>query len=108
MNLPYFSFTRALAAGSLILAAGFPATSAAQPADPAKPVSATPQAATGAFDDDPRPVTAAEQIVNSAGLDAARLAQAQRDLLAILQKPDAPADERQARLRLGWRAAGGR
>ena len=96
MNLSFFSFTRALAAGSLILAAGFPATSVAQPANPATPAPTTPQAATGAFDDDPRPVTAAEQIVNSAGLDAARLEQAQRDLLAILQKPDAPADERQA------------
>ena len=97
MNLPFFSLTRALVAGSLILAAGFTTTSVAQPAaGPAKPVATTPQAAVGAFDDDPRPVTAAEQIVNAAGLDAAKLAGAQRDLLAILQKPDAPANERQA------------
>jgi hypothetical protein len=97
MTLLFFSFTRALLAGSLILAAGLTTTSVAQPAaDTTKPVATTPKTADGAFDDDPRPVTAAEQIVNAAGLDAARLAEAQRQLLAILQKPDAPASERQA------------
>jgi hypothetical protein len=97
MKPSFFSFTRALAAGSLILAAGVTTTSYAQPAPgTARPAAITSQTGEGAFDDDPRPVTAAEQIVNSAGLDAARLAEAQRQLLAILQKPDAPANERQA------------
>lgn len=96
MNLSFFSLTRALLAGSLILVAGFPATSAAQSAAGAnKRVPFTLKPGEGAFDDDPRPVTAAEQIVNAAGLDAAKLAAAQRQLLAILQKADAPANERQ-------------
>jgi hypothetical protein len=97
MNHPFLFRTRALAAGSLILAAGCLTTSVAQPATgPARPVATTPQADIGAFADDPRPVTAVEQVVNSAGLDAAKLAAAQRDLLAMLQKPDTQASERQA------------
>ncbi|MDQ5978019.1 MAG: hypothetical protein QG602_991 [Verrucomicrobiota bacterium] len=98
MNFSILSLNtaRALAVGSLLIAAGCTTPRATKPAaEPAQAAAPSKPAAEGAFDDDPRPVTAIEQIVNSAGLDAVKLAAAQRDLLAILQKPDTPASERQ-------------
>lgn len=102
-SLP-LNIVRALAASSLLIAAGCTIpTTPKPPAETAPPAPTAARVAEGAFDDDPRPVTPAEQIVNSAGLDAAKLAAAQQSLLSILQKPDAPAAERQeAAQQLGY------
>jgi hypothetical protein len=86
--------TRVLTVGALLLAAGCSTPTPTPPAATPKTASG-PQAVEGAFDDDPRPLSAAEQIVNAAGLDNAKLAAAQQSLLALLQKPDASATERQ-------------
>ncbi|MDQ5981099.1 MAG: hypothetical protein QG602_4077, partial [Verrucomicrobiota bacterium] len=84
---------RVLSTGVLLLAAGCSTPNAAPPAG--APAQAAAPAPEGAFDDDPRPLAPAEQIVNDAGLDAAKLAAAQQSLLALLKKPDASATERQ-------------
>ena len=87
--------TRALAVGSLLLAAG--CTTPSQPKSAAAAAQNTPaataasQPAVGAFDDDQRPLNAAEVIVNAAGLDHASLAKAERDLVAIVTNPQSPA-----------------
>ncbi|HWA27478.1 MAG TPA: HEAT repeat domain-containing protein [Lacunisphaera sp.] len=97
MNLSAFpvNSTRSLTIVALLLAAGCTAPPATQPTRATAATATGPRSVEGAFDDDPRPLSAAEQIVNAAGLDAARLAAAQQSLLAILQKPEAPAAERQ-------------
>ncbi len=86
------TLTRALALGSLLFAAGCTTSTTPPPAAPASaPDTATPAAPVGAFDDDARPLTGAEKLVIAAGLDNAKLATAQADLLAILQNPASPA-----------------
>lgn len=98
---------RALLVGSLLIAAGCSTTSDAPSAAQTPPASAAVTAparpaAEGAFDDDPRPPTAAENIVIAAGLDPAKLAAAQTELLAILQNPDSqPAAAQEAAQLLG-------
>jgi len=108
MNLSVLSLTttRALAVGSLLLAAGCttptstPASKA--PASPAAPAAAA-RPAVGAFDDDQRPLNQAEKIVNAAGLDRTRLAAAERDLLAIVTNPQSSAaDAQDAAQQLGY------
>lgn len=88
--------TRVLTAGALLFAAGCTTPNAPKSsAEPARAATPATPVAEGAFDDDPRPLSAAELIVNGAGLDATKLAAAQQSLLALLQKADAPATERQ-------------
>ncbi len=94
---------RALLVGSLLIAAGCSTTSDTPSATTTAPVAtATQTAAVGAFDDDARPLTAAENIVIAAGLDPAKLAAAQIALLDILQNPDSePAAAQEAAQLLG-------
>ncbi|MFZ5495148.1 MAG: HEAT repeat domain-containing protein [Verrucomicrobiota bacterium] len=99
----FLHLTRALAAGSLLLAAACHTPTGKAPVTPAAPtVAPAAPAAVGAFDDDPRPPTAAENLIVAAGLDPAKLAAAERELLAIMQKPDAdPATVQEAAQQLG-------
>ena len=104
LSLSSMNPARALLVGSLLIAAGCSTTSVTPTASaPPAPTAAPAQrAAEGAFDDDPRPPTAAENIVIAAGLDAAKLAAAQSALLAILQNPDSqPAAAQEAAQLLG-------
>lgn len=90
---------RVLLVGSLLLAAGCttPSVTPKTAATPAAP------AAEGVFDDDPRPLTANEMTVIAAGLDPAKLAAVERDLLAALQNPAAtPAAVQEAAQQLGF------
>lgn len=100
---------RAFLLGSLLLAAGCTTTSVTPPAKPAanQPAPAAPAAAAkpvaeGAFDDDASPLSAAETAVNAAGLDPAKLAAVQGELLALIQQPGAaPAAVQSAAQQLG-------
>lgn len=94
--------TRALLLGSLLFAAGCNTTAVTPPAPAATPAPAS-AAPVGAFDDDPRPLTANESAVIAAGLDAAKVATVERDLLAAMLKPDAtPAAAQDAAQQLGF------
>lgn len=96
---------RVFLVGSLLIAAGCTTPSGPTPSTataPTAPEAPAAPVAEGAFDDDPRPPSSAENIVIAAGLDPTRLAAAERDLLAILQKPDAtPAEAQEAAQQLG-------
>lgn len=103
-SLPSSIPARAFLLGSLLLAAGCTTTSVTPPpAAPAAPAPAPAKpVAEGAFDDDARPLSAAETAVNAAGLDPAKLAAVQGELLALIQKPGAePAAVQSAAQQLG-------
>lgn len=88
-----------LLVGLLLLAAGCttPSVTPKTAATPAAP------AAEGAFDDDARPLTANEKTVIAGGLDPAKLAAVERDLLTALQNPAAtPAAAQEAAQQLGF------
>lgn len=105
LSLSSVNPARALLVGSLLVAAGCSTTSVTPPAastPPAQTAAPAQPAAEGAFDDDARPPSAAENIVNAAGLDPAKLAAAQSGLLATLQNPDSqPAAAQEAAQLLG-------
>jgi HEAT repeat protein len=58
-----------------------------RPVSPARSTASAEQAAEGAFDDDPRPPTASESAVISAGLDPEKLAAVERNLLGVMLNP---------------------
>ena len=80
---------RAVLVASLLLAAGCSSSKPSSPTSAEAP--RTGESAPGAFDDDPRPLSANESAVVAAGLDVAKLATLERDLLATLLNPESDA-----------------
>jgi HEAT repeat protein len=92
--------SRAALLFSVLLFAGCSSPNEPQAGPTAAPMGAN---APGAFDDDARPLTPNESTVSAAGLDASKLASAERNLLAVVVNPEStPAEAQDAAQQLGY------